>query len=274
MTETVPGYTDYTAQHNAEEYVGTHRIVGDGSGQVLGAMPDMPVDATSYEGRHYAVEPAGPEADGNWSPERLAALSAEAGVMVHTWNNPRGVPEQYGAQYGGQYQTLYNQPLLAEHGQYYTPEDVQSEYAAAGIAETLTVTNFKAPFHRINPASARGNEPTTVITYETMTMRGGHFYYKDGFGRPGNLIRMHVELPASEAAVFLRDIREKPERMHTFLDEHMTGKGPGQFGMDTAEWERFRPPFGEWREKNGGVSKLAIRHHIDEYPEESEVIDF
>lgn len=240
-----------------------------------------PEDASSQSEAHPPNS-----AEKELSREQLRELLKDSRTVGYLWFNSRDVPPEYaeGGPSGGQFKSFGTIPLWVHENSpgssadfralnaFGTPEELKEDYIKADVPEMLTVTSTNNAFGRVLPESSKANESTVILSYEAGVngARNNKFKYFDGFNRPGNFLRLNILLPKSTADILIAAFwPNHPEIVREMVDMLMTEQVKAGQG-----WEERKPPYEQWREAGGGVSKMALRSSLNESPQQSYIAEF
>jgi hypothetical protein len=202
--------------------------------------------------------------------EKIDQWLNEGLVALHTWLGPNELSRKHKEEYrSNQFMTVYNDMSRAAklgselNATIRTPELLEEAFRREGVDELLTFTRTNKKFGTINENSPRKDEDLIVILYEVPI--------KSYLGkmRSGNVVRMRLFLPESEAQEALDMIYAKPEQANEIAERFMAN-----FLQVGDSWDAARPDFDQMRAKRGGIRRMAFRNSLIAKPEDSPIKEF
>ncbi|HSW36944.1 MAG TPA: hypothetical protein VLG37_01085 [Candidatus Saccharimonadales bacterium] len=187
------------------------------------------------------------------------------------------------------------------------PELVRNgrEFIEGGVSEVLTLAEPEDFFvyegynlkETLEGATLNG-EKVMLLNYVTMTRsdtpprqgpsyekpnQGGDsvrqwgYEYPNEDGRAGNYFGYTILLPESKARKLWGALHADPTLVREMGDVIMSGlEGSTIEGTqyDAERWQQNRPPYGKWRQANGGINRIAFRTASNQTAQESEIVEF
>lgn len=231
--------------------------------------------ATNLDDRTEPVEAgADPEAsEQDKTQEKIDEWLDTMPITVHTWvKRDPGIPRDHiigSGSLGNSFLTLATQRKFFKANSLMeklkTPPAIGAELVSRGVSEAVTFGSVPggAKFGEFSIDSPMAQEEAVQVLYETVKTFGGKSV------RTGNVIRLRMMLPKSEADQLQAMLEEQPDIMRELLEKLITEKFQAQ-----EAWENSRPPYEVWKEDSGGVSKIAIRDGLRVSAEDSKILEF
>lgn len=201
--------------------------------------------------------------------EKLGEWLDAMPISAHTWvARDLHIPRQNYLQ-GGSYNrftTLTANPSMFKANnaieKLSTPPVVSKELRGQGVSEAITFAAMPdGKFGDFSKDSPKAEEDVVHVLYETLIP----YTNKSN----GNVVRLRMMLPRTEAEVLRQMLDSDPEVMRVLLEKLMTEKLQAQ-----EAWENSRPPYEKWKEANGGVSKIAVRSGLISSAKDSKILEF
>jgi hypothetical protein len=157
----------------------------------------------------------------------------------------------------------------------------EARFTAHNISEIATL----APGKYIGVAEGWATKDSIpddvyVIQYTTLT-RGNHKYPYAPYGdsRGGQYLAYNLLLKEQDALGVWEALKKQPELLRELADmmatspQTLTNDGQKTL-MSEEQWANVRPPYDEWRNINGDVSRIAFRTSPNHGPTQSYIAEF
>jgi hypothetical protein len=160
------------------------------------------------------------------------------------------------------------------------------KFSSQGVAEAVTVAKLEdMTDHYLDLAKYAGmqmdEEPVYAVQYATLSNgdASDRYRYEDRGGRPNafeGFVMLLPESAAKELEVGLKESPVKARELFGILAENPEADisgGSYKKGL-LQEHGVMRAPFGQWRQQDGGVSRMAFRTASNQGPSQAEIIEF
>jgi len=202
------------------------------------------------------------------SSEKIVDWVQTGVIKVTTWLGQNNILQEYNpARRSNAYTDLINKrgalkikiaPIAPTH---------KRQFAAQGVSEIVTIHPLRETFSAYDKDSSHAIEKAVQISYQTVSGSGTPYKHNDKV--TGNSLSVGMVLPESRVQEFEQVVHENPSIMRELAEVVMTER------INAGEsWEAARPPYEEWKQFNGGVNRIALRHSVIETPEQSQVLTY